>query len=144
MAYLSACDAFVGAADDCVLALGTAEALDDQALYEGAIECVDVDVYLIAQRRESEMDYHLGGILMLGPAGVSEQAASLRADVTVARKELGYLTNALIPGASPPPELEPLDDWWSKVERSKDQVLASRSAFIAIAHGTLTSLQAWS
>ncbi|MFH9061666.1 hypothetical protein ACH4GM_10695 [Streptomyces coeruleorubidus] len=140
MAYLSACDAFIDAVDDCVLALGTAEATHDHSLYEGAIECVDVEVYLIAQRRESELEHQLGRILMLGPAEVSERADSLRTHMQAACRDLGHLTDALIPEASPPPELEPLDDWWSKVERSKDQVLASRSAFVAVAHATLTAL----
>lgn len=142
--YLGACDAFIDAVDDCVLALGTAEATNDHSLYEGAIECVDVETYLIAQRRESEIDHHLGRILMLGPAEVSKRADSLRAGVQAARKDLGHLTDALTPEASSPPELEPLDDWWSKIERSKDQILARRSAFVAVAHASLTEIQALS
>ncbi|MGV9242554.1 hypothetical protein [Streptomyces sp. NPDC003710] len=141
MAYLGACDAFIDALDACFLALGTAEATHDLSLYEGATECVDVAVYLTAQTREGEMDHHLGRILMLGPAEVSEQAQSLREDVVGARKDLGHLTDALIPDASPPPEIEPLDDWWSKVDRSRDQIVASRSAFVAVAHAALTGLQ---
>jgi hypothetical protein len=144
VAYLGACDAFIDALDACFLALGTAEATHDHSLYEGAIECVDVEVYLTAQRREGEMDHQLGRILMLGPAEVSEQANTLRADVRAALRALGHLTDALIPGGSPPPELEPLDDWWSTVERSKDQIVASRSAFVAVARATLTDLQALS
>ncbi|MEU1849758.1 hypothetical protein ABZ499_10900 [Streptomyces sp. NPDC019990] len=142
VAYLAACDAFLEALDACFLALGTAEATHDFSLYAGAIECVDVQVYLTAQTREGEMDHHLGRILMLGPAEVSERADALRADVLGARKDLGHLTDGLLPDASPAvPELEPLDDWWSKVERSRDQVVASRSTFVAVAHAALTGPQ---
>ncbi|MEU4039565.1 hypothetical protein [Streptomyces collinus] len=98
-------------------------------------------IYLAAQTREGELDHHLGRILMLGPARVSEQAQSLRKDVLSARTDLGHLTDGLIPDAPPPPELEPLDDWWSKVDRSRDQVVARRSAFVAVAHAALTGSQ---
>jgi hypothetical protein len=136
--YLGACDAFIEALDNCFLALGTAEATNDLSFYEGATECVDIEVYLTAQAREGDMDHHLGRMLMLGPARVSEQANTLRAAALAARKDLGHLTEALIPDASPPPELEPHDDWWSKVDRARDQVVASRAGFVSVAHATLT------
>ncbi|MEV6178423.1 hypothetical protein [Streptomyces sp. NPDC052015] len=138
MAYLGACDAFVGAVDECVLALGTAEATDDFSLYDGAVECVDVAVYRTVEIRDGELDHQLGRILMLGPVEVSEQANSLRSDVRAACHDLAHLANALIPNAPTPPDLEPLDDWWSKVERAKDRLSASRSAFVALAHAALT------
>ncbi|TDC74790.1 hypothetical protein [Streptomyces hainanensis] len=146
VAFLECCDAFVDALDACVLALGTAEATHDLSLYEDAIECVDVEVYLTAQKREGDMDHQLGRILMLSPAEVSDQASTVRASIVAARRDLGHLTDSLIPNGPLLPELEPLDDGWSKVERSRDEVVASRSAFVAIAHATLTESQAlgWS
>ncbi|MEV7325058.1 hypothetical protein [Streptomyces sp. NPDC093970] len=139
MAHLSACDAFVNAVDECVLALGTAEAASDFSLYDGAMECVDLAVYRTVEIRDGDVDHQLGRILMLGPAEVSESANSLRSNVRAVQQDVAHLANALIPRGPEPPGLGPLDDWWSKVEHSKDQLLASRSAFIAHAQATLTN-----
>ncbi|GAA1920853.1 hypothetical protein GCM10009837_52560 [Streptomyces durmitorensis] len=141
VAYLGACDAFIDGLDACNLALGTAEATGDVSLYEGAIECVDVEVYLTAERLEGATDHHLGKILMLGPGAVSQRADVLRVSVRAAREDLGHLTDALLPQASPRPELAGADDWWSRVQRARDQVAANRSAFVAVAHTALTSFK---
>ncbi|MFE7155331.1 hypothetical protein [Streptomyces sp. NPDC057636] len=141
VSLLSACDAFVDGLDACFLALGTAEATGDMSLYEGALECVDVEVYLNTQQLEGGVDHQLGKILMLGPATVSQQAKALRASVRAARDDLAHLTNGLIPHASPPPELEGTDDWWSRVERARDEVAANRSAFVAAAYTSLTDFK---
>ncbi|MFE7167205.1 hypothetical protein [Streptomyces sp. NPDC057616] len=139
MAHLSACDAFVNAVDECVLALGTAEATNDFSLYDGALECVDLAVYRTVEIRDSDVDHQLGKILMLGPAEVSDSAISLRSNVRAVQQDVAHLTNALIPSGPEPPDLGPLDDWWSKVERAKDRLLENRAAFVAHAQTTLTN-----
>lgn len=102
VAYLSACDAFIDAVDDCVLALGTAEATHDYSLYEGAIECVDVEIYLIAQRRESELEHQRAGSSCSAPRGLGA-GRNLAGPYASCPQRLGSPDQCLDPGSIPTP-----------------------------------------
>jgi hypothetical protein len=139
--YLNSCHVLIKAVDDCTLALGTAEATNDDSIYAGALACVDVASYRAAEVSEGETDYHLDRIFMLGPVEVCECARSLRTSMRSLVENLGCLTNGLIDAGPRPPEITPPDDWWSAVERSRNRVLESRTTFVAAAQETLTHLQ---
>lgn len=142
VAYLDACNAFVGALDECVLSLSTAEVTNDFSLYDGAVECVDVAIYRSVEIRDGDVDHPLGRILMLGTKEVSEQATSLRLNVRATLHALAHLTNALIPDAPTPSDREPSSgDWWSEVESAKDRIFAGQSKFATLAHAALTEFR---